>query len=106
MKASIASENDFFENSPDRLVTLLERVRNIAVEINDHPGSLGSARFSHSHLPFDNVEVRRASVMALNTADILAAAVADSGNRPICCSFYPCGLPPATEAGSEILWIG
>ena len=106
MKASIASENDFFETSPYRLVTPLEPVRNIAVEINGHPGSLGSARLSHFHLPFNNVEVRRASVMAMNTADILASAVADPDHRPICYSFYPCGFPPATQAGSQILWFG
>jgi ABC-type transport system substrate-binding protein len=55
---------------PD-LVPVLRRNRNIAVDIADPLGNIGSFRMNHLQAPFNDVKVRRAVLTALNIADEL-----------------------------------
>jgi peptide/nickel transport system substrate-binding protein len=79
---------------------------NITVEVNDPLGNIGFARFNHLLAPFDDVEVRRAAMLAMKQEDYLAAAVGDPQFWKTCYSVFPCGTPLANDVGSEIMSTG
>ena len=75
MNALINSEVDYFEAPANDLMPLLEANEGINVEINDPLGNIGFARFNHLLPPFDNVDVRRAAIMAMKQEDYMQGAV-------------------------------
>jgi peptide/nickel transport system substrate-binding protein len=105
--ASAALQNgevDWWENPISDLVPVLKRNRNVAVDIADPLGNVGSFRMNHLHPPFNDVRVRRAVLMALNQEEYMRALVGDDDNlwKPLPGYFTP-GTPLYTEAGGEIL---
>ena len=60
----------------------------LVVEVNDPLGNIGFARFNHLP-PFDDVEVRRAAMMAMKQEDYLAGAIGDPSLWKTCYSVYP-----------------
>ena len=70
--ASAALQNgevDWWENPITDLVPVLRRNRNIAVDIADPLGNIGSFRMNHLHPPFNNLKVRQAVMTALSQDD-------------------------------------
>ena len=105
--ASAALQNgevDWWENPITDLVPLLKRNRNIAVDIADPLGNIGTFRMNHLHPPFNDVKVRRAVLMALDQEDYMRALVGDDNNlwKPLPGYFTP-GTPLYNEEGGEIL---
>ena len=82
----------------------MRRNRNIAVDIADPLGNIGSFRMNHLHPPFNSVKVRRAILMAMSQEDYMRALVGDDANlwKRLPGYFTP-GTPVYTEAGGEIL---
>ncbi len=103
LNAVLAGEVDYFEQPANDLVPVLETNPDIVVEVNDPLGNIGFARFNHLLPPFDNAEVRRAALMAMDQQDYMRAAVGDEKYWQTCFSVYPCGTPYETEAGSEVM---
>ena len=103
MNALLAGEVDYFESPSNDLMPILSSNPEVVVEINDPLGNIGFARFNSLLPPFDNVEVRRAAIMAMKQEDYLAAAVGDAQFWKTCYSVYPCGTPLANEVGSEVI---
>lgn len=103
MNALMAGEVDFFEQPSPDLAPLIATNPDITVEINDPLGGIGFARFNHLLPPFDDADVRRAAIMAMNQEDYMAAAVGDPVYWRTCYSVYPCGTPLENEAGSEVM---
>jgi peptide/nickel transport system substrate-binding protein len=97
-------EVDWWENPISDLVPLLKKNRNIAVDIADPLGNIGSFRMNHLFPPFDNVKVRRAVLTALNQEDYMRAIVGsdDALWKPLPGYFTP-GTPLYTEAGGDML---
>jgi peptide/nickel transport system substrate-binding protein len=97
-------EIDWWENPLPDLVPILKKNRNIAVDIADPLGNVGSFRMNHTHPPFDNVKVRRAVLTALNQEDYMRALVGDDTSlwKPLPGFFTP-NTPLYTEEGGEIL---
>ena len=54
------------ESDLSDLVPLLKKNRNVAVDIADPLGNIGSFRMNHLHPPFNDLKVRRAVLMALD----------------------------------------
>ena len=97
-------EVDWWETPLPDLVPLLKRNRNIAVDIADPLGNIGSLRMNHLQPPFNDVRVRRALLMGLSQQDYMQAVVGDNPDlwRPLP-SFFTPGTPVYTEEGGDIL---
>ncbi len=98
-----SGEDDWWENPPADLWPVLETNPDIALAPLDPLGGTGCLRFNHLYPPFDNVKMRQAVLMVTNQADIMTAYVGDPKNWKICPSFFTCGTPMASYAGSEAL---
>jgi peptide/nickel transport system substrate-binding protein len=105
--ASAALQNgeiDWWENPISDLVPLLRKNRNVAVDIADPLGNIGSFRLNHLYPPFSDVRARRAILMAMSQEDYMRAIVGDEKDmwKPLPGFFTP-GTPLYTEEGGEIL---
>src|SRR5258705_2908249 len=105
--ASAALQNgevDWWENPITDLVPLLKKNRNVAVDIADPLGNIGTFRMNHMHPPFNDVKVRRAVLMALDQEEYMRALVGDDDAmwKPLPGYFTP-GTPLYSETGGEIL---
>jgi len=103
MNALMAGEVDYFESPANDLMPILSSNPDVVVEINDPLGNIGFARFNHLLPPFDDVDVRRAALMAMSQPDYLTAAVGSEEFWKTCYSVYPCGTPLENEVGSEVI---
>jgi peptide/nickel transport system substrate-binding protein len=72
-------EMDWWEQPTADLFPVLQRNRNMTVEILDPMGLMGQFRPNHLTRPFDNPAVRRAVVTAINQADVMTAVI---GTQP------------------------
>jgi peptide/nickel transport system substrate-binding protein len=106
INALLAGEQDYFETPAVDLTPILAANPDVVVEVNDPIGNIGFARFNHQIPPFDDVEVRRAAILAMDQEKYMLAAIGDEKYWRTCYSVYPCGTPYATEAGSEIMQVG
>jgi peptide/nickel transport system substrate-binding protein len=97
-------EVDWWENPITDLIPLMRRNRNIAVDIADPLGNIGSFRMNHLHAPFNSKKVRQAVMAALSQEDYMRALVGtdDALWKPLPGYFTP-GTPAYTEAGGDIL---
>ena len=106
MNALMAGEIDFFEAPANDLAPLLEANPDITVEVNDPLGNIGFSRFNHLLPPFDDVDVRRAAIMAMKQEDYMAGAVGDQAFWKTCFSVFPCGTPLDNDVGSDVMATG
>ena len=106
INALLAGEIDYFEQPANDLAPILEASPDLTVEVNDPLGNIGFARFNHLLPPFDDPEVRRAAIMAMNQQDYMAGAVGDQKWWQTCYSVYPCGTALASEAGADVMKVG
>src|SRR5712672_1623537 len=97
-------EVDWWETPIPDLVPLLRKNRNIAVDIADPLGNIGSFRMNHLYAPFNDVRARRAVLMAMSQEDYMRALVGDDNAlwKPLPGFFTP-GTPLYTEEGGDIL---
>ena len=97
-------EVDWWENPISDLVPLLRKNRNVAVDIADPLGNIGSFRMNHLFPPFNDVRARRAVLMAMSQEDYMRAIVGDDDAlwKPLPGFFTP-GTALYTEEGGEIL---
>jgi peptide/nickel transport system substrate-binding protein len=105
--ASAALQNgevDWWENPISDLIPVLKRNRNVAVDIADPLGNLGSFRMNHLYPPFSDVRARRAVLTAMSQEDYMRAVVGDDSKlwRTLPSYFTP-DTPLYTEEGGEIL---
>jgi peptide/nickel transport system substrate-binding protein len=60
-------------------------------------------RFNHLLPPLDNPKMRQAVLMVTDQADFLRTLVGDPKYWKVCPSFFTCGTPMSSDAGSEAL---
>ena len=60
-------------------------------------------RLNHLQPPFNNVELQRAVLGAVDQTDFLQDAVGNMDYAKVCKPFLPCGTPMSTGAGSEVM---
>jgi peptide/nickel transport system substrate-binding protein len=99
-----SGEVDWWEQPLADLAPLLRKNRNIAVDIKDPLGNIGSFRMNHLHPPFNDVRARRAILTAMNQEDYMRAVVGndDALWKPLP-SFLTPGTPLYTEEGGDIV---
>jgi peptide/nickel transport system substrate-binding protein len=98
-----SGEADWWENPPPDLWPMLEANADVALVKADPLGAQGCFRFNFLQPPFDNVKMRQAVLMVADQADFMTAFAGDKKNWEVCPSFYTCGTPMASNAGSQAL---
>jgi peptide/nickel transport system substrate-binding protein len=96
-------EVDWWEAPNLDLVPVLAANSAIKVEKTDPLGSTTMLRFNHLHPPFNNVKMRQAVLAVADQAEFMSALAGDPTNWNLCPSFFTCGTPMASNAGSEAL---
>jgi peptide/nickel transport system substrate-binding protein len=96
-------EDDWWENPPADVWPLLATKPDIVLAPLDPLGGTGCLRFNFLYPPFDNVKMRQAVLMVTSQPDIMTAFVGDPKNWKVCPSFFTCGTPMASNAGSAAL---
>lgn len=74
-----SGEIDWWEQPTADLLPLLNRNRNLKVEVINGSGLIGIFRPNHLAAPFNNPAVRRAVITAINQMDFMTAVIGDSG---------------------------
>jgi peptide/nickel transport system substrate-binding protein len=104
--ASAALQNgeiDWWETPLADLVPVLKKSRNVAVDIADPLGNIGSFRMNHLNPPFNDVRARRAILTAMSQEDYMRAVVGDDAYWKPLPGFFTPGTPLYSEEGGDIL---
>jgi peptide/nickel transport system substrate-binding protein len=103
VNALIAGEIDYIEGVPVDLLPVLKRHRHVVTEVRSKLGHQVIGRMNFKHPPFDNVDARRAAMLALNQTDILTAMVGSPEYFKVCGAIFGCETPLADATGSASL---
>jgi peptide/nickel transport system substrate-binding protein len=95
-------EADWWENPPGDVWPVLEASAGLKLAAASIRG-MGCLRFNWLYPPFDNVKMRQAVLMVASQPDFMTAFVGDQKNWDVCGSFFSCGGPMASTAGSDAL---
>jgi peptide/nickel transport system substrate-binding protein len=101
--ALTSGEVDWWENPQPDVWPILAASPQISLVQTDPLGQTRCLRFNHLQPPFDNVKMRQAVLTVADQADFMTAGVGDPQNWKPCPSFFTCGTPMASDAGSTAL---
>jgi len=101
VNALLNGEVDLIEAMPYDLLPLVEKSKDVKIQVIDKAGRQYILRFNTLQKPFDNAKVRQAVVVALRQKPFLEANVGDARFYRECKSLFPCGLPLESSAGWE-----
>src|SRR5438067_2793205 len=94
-------EVDIIDALPNDQSPVLKRNKEVRLDRTSHLASIGYIRPNHLSPPFDNPKARQALALAVNQEEYLSAAFGDERWWRQCFSYFVCGSPNETEAGSE-----
>ena len=95
-------EIDVYETPPLDLLAVLKKNPNVKTFIHNKAGALGIIKPNFLHPPFNTVKARQALMHAIDQTDYMSAAIgSDPANWKTCWAVMACGMPTASEAGSE-----
>ncbi|WP_303853348.1 ABC transporter substrate-binding protein [Salinicola salarius] len=100
LSALNAGEIDFLESPSVDLLPVLQANPDLTVEKINELGSQTIGRFNFLYPPFDDPQIRRAALMAMNQTDVLASLVGNPEFYSTCASMYGCSTPLGTDAGA------
>jgi peptide/nickel transport system substrate-binding protein len=98
-----AGEADWWENPPNDVLPVLAANPDIVIAKADPLPQPIMVKFNHLQPPFNNVKMRQAVLAVVSQTDYLTALAGDQKNWQLCPSFFTCGGPMASTAGSEAL---
>jgi peptide/nickel transport system substrate-binding protein len=97
-------EIDWWSTVPNDLRPVLQRNRDVMVDVVDTSGLVASLRPNHLHPPFDDPAKRRALLPAINQADFMQSIMGNDRtvwrDRVGC---FPVNSPMASDEGIEVL---
>ncbi|HEX3954350.1 MAG TPA: ABC transporter substrate-binding protein [Stellaceae bacterium] len=96
-------EVDWWENPTNDVLPALQSNPDIVITKADPIGDTTMVRFNQLYPPFDNQKMRQAVLSVVNQADFMEALVGDPKYYQLCPSYYTCGTPMASDAGSALL---
>ncbi len=97
-------EADWWEQPSFDLLPLLRRDPKLAISLVDVSGNIGLIRFNQLHAPFNNPDIRRAVLRAMDQADFMqAVAGEDRSAWRDRIGFFAPGTPMASDAGLSAL---
>lgn len=94
---------DLIEQVTTDLVPLLEANADVKVGILNPLGSQVTGLFNHLIPPFNNPDIRKAAMYALDQSQLMQTAIGTPDYYKLCASDYGCDVPLASNAGSEYL---
>jgi peptide/nickel transport system substrate-binding protein len=97
---------DFMENPSFDILPVLEKDKDLKIEVLNTLGYQTLGRMNFLFPPFDNVKVRRAAFLAMSQKPVLDALVGDAKYFKTCGSVFACGTPFGNEAGGDSLVKG
>jgi peptide/nickel transport system substrate-binding protein len=97
---------DFLENPSFDILPVLEKDKDLKIEVLNKLGYQTLGRMNFLFPPFDNVKVRRAAFLAMSQKPVLDALVGDPKYFKTCGSVFACGTPFGNEAGGDTLVKG
>jgi peptide/nickel transport system substrate-binding protein len=99
-----SGEVDWLQTVLPDVLPILRKNRNLVTAINDPVGHVGMLAMNHLFTPFNDVQARRAILMALSQEDCMRAYVGEDDSlwKPMP-GYFPPGTPLYTEEGGEIL---
>lgn len=106
LNALMAGEIDYWEQPPTDLLPILEANPEIEVRNLNMLGFQTIARMNFLHPPFDDPQIRRAAMMAMNQKDVLDALIGNPDLYKICGAMFICDTPLASDVGSEAIVEG
>ena len=101
VSALLKGEVDVIEAMPYDLLPLVEKSKDVKLQVIDKAGRQFILRFNTLAKPFDDARVRQAVVYALRQKPFLEANVGDPRFYRECKSLFPCGLPLESSKGWE-----
>ena len=96
-------EIDLWEQPSLDLVPVISRSREVRVEPITHLSNQAWLRPNHLHPPFADARARLALALLADQGDFMAAGFGDERWWRRCASYFVCGGPYGTEAGTEAL---
>jgi peptide/nickel transport system substrate-binding protein len=96
-------EVDWWENPTLDLAPMVAANPDITVVDTDPLGSMGLLRFNQLQPPLDNVKMRRAVLTATDQAEFMTALAGDPKDWKPGASFFTCGTPMVSDAGTAAL---
>lgn len=101
VSALAAGEIDYLQNPAMDTYPVLRAEKNVRLVTVDPSGSMLWIRPNHLQPPFDNAKARLALLHCIDQTAIMQAIGAPPENyRPFCGSYFMCGTPLETSAGS------
>jgi peptide/nickel transport system substrate-binding protein len=99
-----SGEIDWIEQPIPDIIPLFRKNRNLAVDVADPIGNVGTLFFNHLHPPFNDVRARRAFLMAMSQKDYMQAYLGNDDRmwKPMPGFFTP-GTPLYNEEGGELV---
>ncbi len=104
--ALLKGEVDYVESVSTKSVPMLEGKKGIVIAFTDPLGNVAMARFNTLIPPFDNVQIRRAAIMAMDQNDYMSAALGDQKYWRTCYSVFPCGTEFENETENSLMKVG
>ncbi len=99
VNALLNGEIDLIEITPPDLLPLLQKDKNISIQVVNPAGRQYEMRFNVLTKPFDNAKIREAALYAIDQKPFLEANVGDAKYYTLCKSVFPCGSPLETTKG-------
>ena len=99
-----SGEQDWWETAVPDLIPMVRQTKGITVEVLDPTGTIGMLRPNHLQPPFNNPDIRRIVLAAIDQASCMQAIVGDDPSlytAPI--GVFTPGTPMANDAGMAAL---
>jgi len=106
INALSSGDIDFIEQLPIDLLPMVQADYHLKSGVLSKLGSMTGGRMNFLYPPFNNPDIRRAALLAMNQKDVLDALVGNPEYFKQCASVFGCGTPLETEAGGESLTSG
>jgi peptide/nickel transport system substrate-binding protein len=101
--ALAAGEADWWEQPAPDYFPVLSADKNIRLVNTNKLGQMTMLRFNMVQPPFDNLKMRQAVLAVADQRQFMSAISSDPENWSVCPSYFTCGGPMASDAGSEAL---
>ena len=106
LNALSSGDIDFIEQVPVDLLPMVQADERLKSGVLGKLGLMTGGRMNFLYPPFDNPDIRRAALLAMNQQDVLDALVGNPEYFRQCASVFGCGTALETQAGGESLVNG
>lgn len=101
--ALTVNEVQYVESLTLELANQIRDETGVVVTVSAPAGNVGMAVFNHLIPPFDNADIRRAVILAMDQREYMGAALEDADYWWPCPSVYACGTQYSTPYAENIL---